>query len=51
MKFWRESKKGVSDVGQIFGVGGVGMRCFVKKILKVSQKYLRWSLLLNKVAG
>ena len=30
-------KKGVSGVGRSFGVGGVGLRCFVKKVLlKVS---------------
>ena len=31
-------KQGMSDVGQIFGVGRVGLRYFVKKaLLKVSQ--------------
>ena len=31
-------KKGVSDMGRNFGVGRVGFRCFVKKVLlKVSQ--------------
>ena len=31
-------KKGVSGMGRNFGVGGVGLRCFVKKVLlKVPQ--------------
>ena len=38
IKVWRGSKKGVSGVGPNFGVDGVGLRCFVKKVLlKVSQ--------------
>ena len=33
-----DQKKGVSAVGQNFGMGRVGLRCFVKKaLLKVSQ--------------
>ena len=33
-----DQKKGVSGVGQNFGMGRVGLRCFVKKVLlKVSQ--------------
>ena len=34
-------KKGVSDMGRTFGLNGVGLRCFVKKVLlKVSPNLL-----------
>ena len=56
IKFWCESKKNdVGGVGWSFGMGLVGLRCFVKKVLlsfaKFTGKHLCWSLLLTKVAG
>ena len=36
--FWCRSKKGVSDVGQNFGVGDVGLRLFVKTFCKIYKK-------------
>ena len=40
---WRGSKKDVSGVGQNFGVGGVGLRCYVKKVLLKVSKNLQKS--------
>ena len=41
-------------MGQRNGVGGIGLRCFVKKVLLkilLNLQEICWSLLLNKVAG
>ena len=56
IKFWPGSEKKWREWrGLKFGMGLVGLRCFVKKVLlsfaKFTGKHLCWSLLLTKVAG
>ena len=50
-----QSAKWPGWYGQNIGVDGMGLRCFIKKVLlsfeKFTGKHLHYSLLLNNVAG